>query len=144
MMHFTKALQCQLWLQPWPVFLSGEFKARASWYACCHLSCTRSAVLCRTEEEEDDDYDDEDDDLDDDEANNHDNGGSRTRIQVDGWLTLETESSAVAPLLCLRHRLSACFAAKVGACHYEPVTVSLAMCSTVPPGEASAVLRLHP
>ncbi|CAL5229490.1 g12825 [Coccomyxa viridis] len=66
--------------------------------------------------EEEDDYnesDDDGDDLDDDEADDHDNGSSRTRIQVDGWLTLETETSAVAPLLCLRHRLSACFAAKV-------------------------------
>ena len=74
-------------------------------------------ALCRTEEEDDyEDDDDDGDDLDDDEADDHDNGSSRTRIQVDGWLTLETETSAVEPLLCLRHRLSACFAAKVCAC----------------------------
>ncbi len=34
-------------------------------------------------------------------------------MQVDGWLTLEAPTAAIAPLLCLRHRLSACFAAKV-------------------------------
>ena len=94
-------------------------------------------MLCRTEEE--DDYDDEDDDLGDDEDNDHDNGSSRTRIQVDGWLTLETDSGAVAPLLCLRHRLSACFAAKVGACRWR-----LVMCSTAPPVKALADLNMHP
>ena len=40
-------------------------------------------------------------------------------IQVDGWLTLEAPTAAIAPLLCLRHRLSACFAAKVGCLFWE-------------------------
>ncbi len=83
----------------------------------------RQSMYCgamhRTEEEDDyNDSEDDGDDLDDDEADDHDDGSSRTRIQVDGWLTLETETSAVAPLLCLRHRLSACFAAKV--CASDP------------------------
>ena len=69
--------------------------------------------------DKDDDYDDEDDeDEDDDEAEGEaeDSLGSessRTQMQIDGWLTLEAPTAAVGPLLCLRHRLSACFAAKV-------------------------------
>ena len=72
--------------------------------------------------DEDDDYDNEDDEDEDDdeEADGEAEGGlgsesSRTQMQIDGWLTLEAPTAAVGPLLCLRHRLSACFAAKVSA-----------------------------
>ena len=37
-------------------------------------------------------------------------------MEVDGWLSLRVPTSALAPLLCLRQRLSTCFAAKVS--HY--------------------------
>ncbi len=34
-------------------------------------------------------------------------------MEVDGWLSLRIPTAALAPMLCLRQRLSACFAAKV-------------------------------
>ena len=71
-----------------------------------------------------------DDDEDADEDDGDGEGSSRTRIQVDGWLTLETTTAAIAPLLCLRHRLSACFAAKVRASFWAALgCIAIAMLS---------------
>ena len=83
----------------------------------------------RTEEEDDYENDDGDGDEDYDEADDDDDVRSRTRIQVDGWLTLEMETAAVAPLLCLRHRLSACFAAKVGPVTRKVLSRSTTLCA---------------
>jgi hypothetical protein len=40
-------------------------------------------------------------------------GERSSRIEVDGWLSLRVPTPALPPLLCLRQRISACFAAKV-------------------------------
>ncbi|BDA50474.1 3'-5' RNA helicase YTHDC2 [Coccomyxa sp. Obi] len=39
--------------------------------------------------------------------------GETTQVEVDGWLSLRVPTAALAPMLCLRQRLGACFAAKV-------------------------------
>ena len=39
--------------------------------------------------------------------------GEATQVEVDGWLSLRIPTAALDPMLCLRQRLSACFAAKV-------------------------------
>ncbi len=39
--------------------------------------------------------------------------GEATQVEIDGWLSLRVPTAALAPMLCLRQRLGACFAAKV-------------------------------